>query len=161
MVEDEKGQMVQAGDVSAFVEEDEGGTEMGLDCSHDAFHGAYSAFSRLRVFIAKAIGGSYPPHEDKSLEPEMWYYGDGYNSESHPGLFEFFSHSDCDGEITPEMCVHVANELEAILPMLEKLETTNIAYGHLTRYGGYVGTTRQFIQGCRSAAEANEPLLFH
>ena len=35
---------------------------MGLDVSHDAFHGAYSAFNRLRQFVCAATGGSFPPH---------------------------------------------------------------------------------------------------
>jgi hypothetical protein len=46
---------------------------MGLDCSHDAFHGAYSAFNSFRKFICKAIGGSFPPHEDKTLDGDSWY----------------------------------------------------------------------------------------
>lgn len=35
---------------------------MGLDTSHDAFHGAYSAFNRLRQEVSRARGGSFPPH---------------------------------------------------------------------------------------------------
>lgn len=133
---------------------------MGLDCSHDAFHGAYSAFQRLRKFICASIGGSYPSHEVEGLEPEMWYYGEGYNREKNPGLFEFLSHSDCDGEISPYMCSIVADELESIMPLIEERERSNVAYGHLTKYGGYAGTTKQFIDGCRKAAELNEPLEF-
>ena len=117
---------------------------MGLDCSHDAFHGAYSAFNRLRQEIARAIGGSYSPHNDPSLDYDLWYWGDGYNKKSHPGLHEFFCHSDCDGEIAPEMCILVADELEAILP--------NISSNRQS--------VQNFIDGCRRAAAANEPLLF-
>ncbi|WP_244185725.1 hypothetical protein [Bacillus sonorensis] len=40
---------------------------------------------------------------------------------THKGLTEFFGHSDCDGEISPEMCKIVADELEAILPYVEEL----------------------------------------
>ncbi|XEC97031.1 hypothetical protein AB6A23_11100 [Paenibacillus tarimensis] len=133
---------------------------MGLDCSHDAFHGAYSSFNRLRQFVCKSIGGSYPPHETEGLEPEAWYFGEGYNKEKNPGLYEFFCHSDCDGEISPEMCSLVANELESILPLLKKLEEITEAYGHILFNGGYVGTVEKFIAGCRKAAELNEPLLF-
>lgn len=135
---------------------------MGLNCSHDAFRGAYSSFSRLREFIAKSIGGSYPPHKDDSLNPGMWYWGEGYSLESHPGLYEFLTHSDCDGEISPEMCVHVADELEAVLPMVEEMEAKEgPGAGHIFRDGGYTAVTKRFIQGCRQAAEANEPLIFH
>jgi hypothetical protein len=128
---------------------------MGLDCSHDAFHGAYSAFNRLRQEVARVIGGSYPPHKDKELDPDQWYWGDGYGEETHPGLYEFFCHSDCDGYITPEMCVFVANELEALLPLSE-----NDSCGHIERDGGYNAVLRRFIAGCRLSASANEPLEF-
>lgn len=133
---------------------------MGLDCSHDAFHGAYSSFNRFRQFVAKAIGGSYPPHEDKSLDEDFWYFDDSYNRESHPGLYEFFTHSDCDGEISPEMCTVVANELESIMPQIEKLADTHQSSGHILRDGGYVEVTKRFIAGCRSAAEENVSLEF-
>ncbi len=56
---------------------------MGLDCSHNAFHGAYSSFNRFRQFVSKSIGGSYPPHEDKSLNGAYWYLPDDMTSETH------------------------------------------------------------------------------
>jgi len=71
---------------------------MGLDTTHDAFHGAYSAFNNLRRFLLKSIGGSFPPHENKELLDGHWYWWiEGqvgkFSSESHKGLLEFFSHS--------------------------------------------------------------------
>ena len=47
---------------------------MGLDTTHDAFHGAYSAFNSFRRFLLKSIGGSFPPHEDKDLLDSHWYW---------------------------------------------------------------------------------------
>lgn len=158
---------------------------MGLDCSHDAFSGAYSAFNRLRQEVCRATGGSFPPHwlytEDGSLlrdkdgcviyDHELadgswyfelaggsWFFGEGYDPKTHPGLMEFLSHSDCDGEISPEMCTKVADELEALLPKVEALNS--VASGHLARNGGYVSVLQQFIKGCREAADAGEPLEF-
>lgn len=140
---------------------------MGLDCSHDAFNGAYSAFNRLRQEVAWAIGGSYPPHllenephwvVDQEKDSEYWYWGDGYGNETHPGLKEFLSHSDCDGAISPEMCVHVANELEALLPKIE--DRGSKPAGHIALQGGYAAVLRKFIAGCRAAAAAGEPLEF-
>ena len=72
---------------------------MGLDISHDAWHGAYSAFNRFRQKVAQAMGGSYPPHYiydkigyrlyegadpdlpiiNKELDGNTWYWGDGFN----------------------------------------------------------------------------------
>ena len=134
---------------------------MGLDCSHDAFSGAYSAFNRLRREVARAMDGSWPPHSKFAIDGEVlsedkWYYGADYSEETHPGLFVFMAHSDCDGEISSEYCVKVADDLEALLP---KIEERN-AGGHLSRAGGYRGTLEKFIAGCRAAAAANEPLEF-
>lgn len=129
---------------------------MGLDCTHDAFHGAYSAFNRFRQEVALAIGGSYPPHTDKSLDDNIWYWGDDYNQRSHPGLYEFFNHSDCDGEISPENCLLIADELEALLPRI----SSNNEWGHIERDGGYKQVLRRFINGCRAAAAKNEALEF-
>lgn len=133
---------------------------MGLDISHDAFHGKYSAFNSFRKFVCKSIAGSFPPHENKALVDDMWYWGEGYNKESHPGLFEFFCHSDCDGEISPELCSVVANDLDNILPLIEELAKSEPAHGHILRNGGFVEVTKQFIIGCRLASERNEPLEF-
>lgn len=150
---------------------------MGLDCSHDAFHGAYSAFNRLRQVVAQSIKGSYGPHylyhfrgepakdkqswfiRDESLDENHWYWGPGYSKETNPGLYEFFCHSDCDGEISPEMCVTVADELEAILPKIEAIDDGGA--GHIAARGGYTEVVRKFIAGCREAASAGEPLDFH
>ena len=148
---------------------------MGLDCSHDAFHGAYSAFNRLRQEVCRATGGSFPPHwkwnsdgtyvenrgipvRNKDLDEDSWYFGEGYSEESHPGLFGFLSHSDCDGEIPPEMCERVADELEKLLPKIEALASP--AWGDIAYQGGYVPVLRKFIDGCRAAAAAGDPLKF-
>lgn len=152
---------------------------MGLDCSHNAFHGGYISFSYLRQIVTAATEGesSFPPHwrrdsegliirdsggfpvRDESLDPQSWYIDESYTRESHPGLYEFLSHSDCDGEISPEMCVLVADDLEALLPAVEALKWP--APGHIEAAGGYAATLRRFIDGCRSAAASGEPLEFH
>lgn len=130
---------------------------MGLDTSHDAFHGAYSAFNRFRQAVAKAIGGSFPFHDDTSLDNKLWYWGDGYGKESHPGLHCFFMHEDCDGEISPEDCARIADELEPLLPEIDEM---GMGGGHIESQGGYGSVTRKFIAGCRLAAESNETLVF-
>lgn len=130
---------------------------MGLDCSHDAFHGAYSSFNRFRQIVAKAMGGSWPPHDDPNADQEAWYWGHGFNEETHPGLFLFMQHSDCDGEFTPEECKQVANDLEILLPEIEKHGAGD---GHILRGGGYAAVARSFIKGCRKAHAAGEKLLF-
>jgi hypothetical protein len=152
---------------------------MGLDCSHDAFHGAYSAFNRLRQCVCAALGdeASFPPHwrynkdgslaEDANgrvlyldgLDADKFYVPDEFTSEDNPGLWLFLTHSDCDGDISPEMCTKVADELEALLPKIEALGW--MAGGHIGRDGGYATVVRKFIAGCRAAAAAGEALDFH
>lgn len=147
---------------------------MGLDISHDAFHGAYSAFNSLRQEVAHAVGGSYGPHwlraysgelardkdgypiTDLSLDRNTFYIPDEITREEYPGLWEFLLHSDCDGEISPEMCVKVANDLEPLLPMMPEGGS-----GHIAARGGYREVLRKFIAGCRAAAAEGVPLNFH
>ena len=136
---------------------------VGLDVSHDAFSGAYSSFNRFRQAIAKAMGGSFPPHEKetdddgKPLNREMWYWGDGFSRETHPGLFCLLAHSDCDGEISREDCGRIVEELEPLLPALDAM---GLGSGHIERGGGFGAVARRFIEGCVTAFEANESLIF-
>jgi hypothetical protein len=150
---------------------------MGLDTSHDAWHGAYSAFSRWRCYIAKVAG--MPPLE---LMEGFWGHGfdracivdhDATNlarntieriestgnlpipwSALKPDpLHVLLHHNDCGGEISPEDCAEIADRLEELLPLMSG------------DFGGHVGDvtekTRKFIAGCRAAAAAGEPLDFH
>ncbi len=148
---------------------------MGLDCSHDAFHGAYGAFNRLRQLVCFVTGGSFPPHYkrnadgsliyskgsqiailDDSLDPNLIYFGKDLPADS--GLSIFLSHSDCDGDISPTMCSRVADELEALLPKISSIDSGGS--GHILSQGGYTAVLTKFIAGCREAASKNESLLF-
>lgn len=130
---------------------------MGLDTSHDAFHGAYSAFNRFRQAVAAAMGGSYPPHNDPSFDADQWYWGDGFSKKTNPGLHVFFMHSDCDGYIKASDCKKIADELEALLPEIAKQGSGS---GHIERDGGFEKVTKRFIAGCRLASEKKEKLTF-
>lgn len=129
---------------------------MGLDVSHGDFSMAYSAFNRFRQAIAKAAGAQFPPHDDPSLDRSMIYWPDDF-TERQPGLAAFLTHSDCDGEIDPETCVKIADEMTALLPNLEQMGDGG---GHIARAGGLAEAARQFIAAARAAATAGEPLEF-
>lgn len=131
---------------------------MGLDCSHGAFHGAYSAFNRFRQAVASAAGGSYPPHDNDALDQNRWYAGNWKNPE-RPGLTEFFNHSDCDGKIAPALCAVIADEIEALLPEIAR-QAPRFDGGHIDREGGMYQVAKNFIAGCREAASLAEPLTF-
>lgn len=135
---------------------------MGLNISHGAFDGAYSSFNRFRQFVLRSIGGSYPPHKDNNLDNDFFYFEDSFNIEEHEGLKEFFYHSDCEGNISPEMCKKVADELEQIMSqMKEEAKKDMFGTGHIFRSGGYMAVVENFIKGCRSAHENDEYLEFH
>jgi hypothetical protein len=106
------------------------------------------------------MGGSFPPHTDRERYPDenKWYASWDYTRDSHPGLYEFMSHSDCDGVILPEMAGQLADELEELLPVIEAMGLTDA--GHIGRAGGYPAVVRKLIAGCRLAAKHNEPLEF-
>lgn len=120
---------------------------MGLDTTHGAWHGAYSAFMLWRTEIAKLIGIDL-----RSME--------GFNGdikwESLPAnpLHTLLNHSDCDGEIDWEECDGIANELERLIPMMPDKDL-----------GGHVGyltdKTQRFIEGLRYAYNMKENLEFH
>jgi hypothetical protein len=147
---------------------------MGLDTSHGAWHGAYSAFMRWRETIARVAG--LPPLELMEGFFEKGSYRDPFvqmakefpNSargfyDSLPikwdalrpsALHKLLYHSDCDGEIAAEDCGPIADELEKLLPLLP----TGDSGGHI---GDYRDKTQTFIDGLREAAKANEALQFH
>ena len=120
---------------------------MGLDTTHDAWHGAYSSFMRWREAVAKAAG--LPPLRDY-YEGRVTYPGT-----TSASLMVLLDHSDCDGDISPADCAGIAVALEGLLP---KLDAMGDGGGRVGRYGD---ATRRFIAGCRLAAERRERLEFH
>lgn len=151
---------------------------MGLDTSHDCWHGAYSAFMRWRHEIARAAGlpplslmdGFYSPGE--ALSDPFWAANGMRDIERHgidliktslpikwsclkpDPLYLLLHHSDCEGEIAAADCAGIADSLERILPNMPDGDG-----------GGHIGVwrdkTQAFINGLRRAAAAGEPVDFH
>lgn len=141
---------------------------MGLDTSHDCFHGPYSAFSRWRNAVAEAAGYMVIPikwpdmgYETNSVLidwghiEEKNYAGEWDEIPVDP-LIILIAHSDCDGVIKPEHAGPLADRLEEILPKL-----TDEGGVHIGALGGMSGVTEKFIAGLRAAASSNEPVDFH
>jgi hypothetical protein len=118
------------------------GEFMGLDVSHGAFIGPYGSFDRFRQTLCEATGGTWPKRFSGS---SYFVLGPGFDSESHPGLWELLNHSDCDGEISPEDCLKVAKDLKELLPELGIPD---------------IRVAKKFIEGCELAASLNESLIF-
>lgn len=123
---------------------------MGLDTSHDCWHGPYTAFHRWRCWIAREAG--LPPLE----------LMDGFSHEGKPGirwdrlkpdpLLGLLNHSDCDGEIRWEDCELIADALDVVL------DNSN---GRSPEDRDMIDATKRFIAGLRAAAAARENVEFH
>jgi hypothetical protein len=133
---------------------------MGLDTSHNAWHGAYSAFGRWRDKLAEVAGYRFyrDPRDGREYPSLNWdaitednLYGQWEAIPEDP-LILLIAHSDCDGEIQPEHCGPLADRLEQLLPRL-----SGEGGGHI---GLYQEKTRQFVDGLRLAAGLGEPLEF-
>jgi hypothetical protein len=119
---------------------------MGLDTTHDAWHGAYSSFGNWRKEIAKAAG--MPPLNDMvgfggNIEWDTLEYND---------IHILLKHSDCDGEISWQDCKLVA---EALTDLLDKLPN-EFDYTFLSPKK----LAERFIAGCMLAYNSKENLEF-
>lgn len=154
---------------------------MGLDTSHDCWHGAYSAFMRWRRRLAQVAGIPLPfmdgfycnsfgepgrpawaqyayQHDPDSvfrdaMDADLRFFPIAWESLRPDPLHVLLNHSDCEGEIAAEDCAPLADRLEELLPLLD-----GDGGGHI---GGYREKTQAFINGLRRAAERGEAVDFH
>lgn len=145
---------------------------MGLDTSHDCWHGAYGAFSRWRHQVAEAAGYAVWPviHDDARMNNGMGYGRDtvmidwGHITEANlqgeweqtpaDPLLVLIAHSDCDGVIHPAQAGPLADRLTELLSSLPD----GSGGGHI---GDWREKTQRFIDGLRAAVEAGEDVDFH
>ena len=136
---------------------------MGLDTSHDCWHGAYSAFGLWRKTIAKAAGyavwGVKTEYGFDATVMIDWGHitpanlmGEWNNTPSDP-LIVLIAHSDCEGVIHPTQAILLADRLSDLLPLLPSGEVP----GHI---GDYKTKTQKFIDGLRLAVEKGEDVRF-
>lgn len=138
---------------------------MGLDTSHDCWHGPYSAFSRFRDALAEAAGfrhctgplgipcveldwGGICRMIGSDLAGEWKVMPVRHDGKPEP-LIVLLAHSDCDGKIQANMCGPLADRIEELIPMLD-------AAGDNFR----TNDARRFVAGLRRAAQAGEPVEF-
>lgn len=124
---------------------------MGLDTSHNAYHGSYGSFNDLRREILKAYNGvdlfttkEYDGirRHDETIVNTGKSLVDLIDSN---GILLLMNHSDCDGEISWVDCELVAN---ALLPLS----------GNLSSFRNLL--LEDFIKGCQLAYESKENLEF-
>ena len=119
---------------------------MGLDTTHDCWHGAYSAFMRWRRKVCEVAGYG-------KLADYDGFGGDQQFIHDDP-LAILLSHSDCDGNIWTEDCESIAEALTALLPAMARADNGN-------QTCSYLSNTTKFIYGLKEAADAMENVEFH
>ena len=126
---------------------------MGLDTTHDAWHGPYSAFGRWRLAVCEAAGIALVDRDDGlGKMPSLWlrklpnerYQGEWPEGEPHDPLHVLIQHSDCDGRIAHRHAGPLADRLEAL--SFDDEYTT--------------AKTTQFVAGLRQADKAGEDIEF-
>jgi hypothetical protein len=155
---------------------------MGLNCSHGAWDGAYSAFHRWRSKIAEVAGmpplelmeGFYASFEKDKIGyigtptlyvgkvDEIWedklkrldaQLPIKWDSLKKSPLHFLLYHSDCDGHIPWSKCRRIADALEELIPLLPDEE----AGGHI---GNWREKTKTFVTGLRAAYAGKQRLRF-
>lgn len=122
---------------------------MGLDTSHDCWHGPYSAFNRFRKKIAEVAGYG-------NLDDYEGFGGAKQFPEGDP-LVVLLNHSDCEGSIEAKDCAPLADRMEQLLPALIAADGPLYPGSQ----GSYTWAAERFIKGLRLAASENEPVEFH
>ncbi len=121
---------------------------MGLDTTHDAWHGPYSSFNTFRYWLAEQIGVNLSEYIGYSNEKAT----KSLESIDHD-IMPLLNHSDCDGKLTPGECRQIVKGLKDIM---DKLPADTIK----TEWSNWWLTNR-FRKGCIKAANAKENLEFH
>lgn len=123
---------------------------MGLDTTHNAWHGPYSTFNEFRRELLKAYNGmdlfefeGYESRCQKDLlkpSPKL-----ALENIDDPGLLILMDHADCEGLITWQDCTVVA---ESIRKVMIKLPVY-----HMQK-------AMTFITGCLLAYSKKQDLIF-
>lgn len=134
---------------------------MGLDTTHDCWHGPYSQFMRWRQWInhfvmeERAGAGDEEArkisHMGATVQAIEKAWNDGHYEDQAVPINVLMAHSDCDGDIPAAVCGPLADELERLLK-------------HMPERGIYDEqrpATERFIRGLRRAAAANEDVEFY
>lgn len=139
---------------------------MGLDTTHDCWHGPYSSFTLFRNELGRVAGYKVEPRKYASgftsdtvvldwdgieRANRGCYLGDWNRPQSDP-LVYLIVHSDCDGVIHPAQGVPLAARLEELAHTYDQAIQV--------RHPWMVGKAAQFAAGLRTAAALGEDVEF-
>lgn len=152
---------------------------MGLDTTHNAWHGSYSSFNSFRERIAKHLGipllfmeGFYEEgsiigdplsmikiacqnnqfgaagqlNKIRQVLPIKW------ESLKPMAIHSLLHHSDCDGSLSPEECLGIAEDIKTII---SEVENNNLDDSY------FINKLQKFESGCRLAHSMGESIEFH
>ena len=149
---------------------------MGLDTSHDCWHGPYSSFARWRNWIARSLDWDFEtdaegndknyiiPEDRVPVLPKPMplpvfcslmdihehgnpFYGDWFEDPADV-IDVLMVHSDCEGRIPTRFCLPLAQRLTLLIQDADP-------------DADWRTTTAQFINGLIRAANRNEDVDFH
>lgn len=158
---------------------------MGLDTTHDAYHGGYAGYSIMREALGRAAGWTMDP--DKHMVAVDWgkdspdtigdeqpewaraRFGDIDRDEWpwDPIIF-LWAHEDCEGVIPPAMAGAIAARIEELLPKVDGV-TQQFAPAWSKEYAAanpaFVQRTTtalasRFAKGLRLAHRRNEKVTY-
>lgn len=154
---------------------------MGLDTTHDCWHGPYSAFQRWREAVQVAAGwhlevvNDSPPYRwprevNATALTEANFEGEWETVPEDP-LIVLVAHSDWSGVIPRDALIPLAERLDGVAERMgatdgQKPESWLAEFGHGARppradYDGTRAATLRFAAGLRAAAAADEVVEFH
>lgn len=130
---------------------------MGLDTSHDAWHGGYTWFGVWRAAVARAAGCPVDVAQQRyTLDADEWlpenYYGKWHKRELSDPIMYLLVHSDCEGVIKPKHARLIADRLEELAPRIRAIGRED--------QGWIDKCTQRFIEGLRLAVSVNEKVVF-
>lgn len=138
---------------------------MGLDTTHNCFHGPYGAFNRWRDAVARAAGYQFKRFDGEyrdavDLDWDVFdlknYQGEWDIVPGDDPLLYLIVHSDCDGVMHPEQGRHLVARLRQLAP---KVDPEGVIYG--VRGNSMYEVTLRFADGLEWAAAAGEDVEFH
>lgn len=149
---------------------------MGLDTTHDCWHGAYSGFGIFREMVGRAAGLPYrlsatAEQYDDDIRHVLdidWdqitgaqIAGDwkeppcitrvGYDPPLRDPVLYLLIHSDCDGKLRCKYLKQLKARLEELLPKFNELAGDGYCEGRL----------EQFINGLGKAIKKGDDVSFH
>jgi hypothetical protein len=127
---------------------------MGLDTSHNCWHGPYSSFNEFRRALAACIGidlSEYMGYGNESATKDL--------SSIEHGIMPLLNHSDCEGELSVEESRSISEGLSPILNSLSQYSTEEIDRKY--KAWRFKERIEKFRDGCLLAIENNEVIDFH